>query len=389
MRSGATASRLTADCPGAVAVIELCAAEGEPYFTNFVPHSCTTQVPLQLNRIIYGQWRAEDVVAVRTAASRWEIHCHGGRAAVSQILADLGAAGATIIDAADRHNDPAPGSHSQTCERIVANVINLALQTCRTIEAARWVLRQQDGRLAKLRAALSSSDERQKSEAISAVRRWQWFAHHLTSPFRLALVGAPNAGKSSLMNALAGKQRAIVSAVPGTTRDVLEAEIVFNGWTLQIADTAGVRESVSSTLEEFGIQRAIATLSVVDLICLVIDSADPIVDSQLVKLLESVSIPIIVVWNKSDLVPSTESGGSIPSSALAFAGRNVAQLRAAKEIAVSALTGDGVDALLSGAMQQLIPESPPSETPLPLDGVWEDLVPELGADCSSAPGAGT
>lgn len=358
--SQATAARLTADCPGAVAVIELCAEDAGPYFTNFVAGAATTGVPSQRNRIVYGQWRAEDVVAVRTAEHRWEIHCHGGRAAVSQILADLQAAGASIVDASTRLTGSAASASDQSPAQLVAQVVARALQACRTLESARWVLTQQDGRLERLRTALSSSDEDAKSEAIATVRRWQTFAHHLTSPFKVVLVGAPNAGKSSLMNALAGKQRAIVSEVPGTTRDVLEAEIVFHGWTLKIADTAGVRESASS-LEEFGIQKAIATLTAVDLVCLVIDSAAPTVDAHLLKLLQSVSVPTIIVWNKSDLNRSPTPD---------------VRLSAARELAVSALTGEGVEALLAAAIQVLLPESPPPDTALPLDGVWEDLLPE-------------
>ncbi|MFO0975882.1 MAG: GTPase [Planctomycetaceae bacterium] len=366
----AEARRLTADCPGAVAVIELKLSDTTddvlPFFRNFTPRSRSVSLSL-LNRIVYGQWRDEDVVVVRTDGCRWEIHCHGGRAAISQILHDLRAAGAV----ADEQSSTAPRTDSSDAfdaddEAVVERVISQSLQSCRTLEAARWILRQNDGRLVTFRRSLSSEDPRIRNAARALACRWKSFAQHLTEPFRIALVGVPNAGKSSLMNAIAGKQRAIVSEIPGTTRDVLEADIVFDGWMFRLADTAGIRQS-TSTLEHFGIQRAITMMSAVDLICVVVDRADSRVDEQLIQQLQSATASRILVWNKADL------GDDAVAAAAGEMRDQVRQsLSAVDEVEVSALTGDGVNQLLSVIAKSLVPEVPDVHCPLPLPGLWED-----------------
>ncbi len=332
------------------------------FFQCFTPRTTSATLP-EADRIVYGKWRDEDVVVVRTEVLRWEIHCHGGRAAISQILNDLRAAGVATEQSPTVSVDNA----SDSDDAVVADrVLTQSLQSCRTLEAARWILRQNDGRLVAFRKALASANPEERNAAQELARRWKSFAEHLTEPFRIALMGVPNAGKSSLMNALAGKQRAIVSEIPGTTRDVLEADIIFDGWMFRLADTAGIRES-SSTLEHFGIQRAITMMSSVDLICVVVDSSDPCVDEQLIQQLRSATVRQILVWNKADLVDSADS------AAMNKARDRVRQsLSATDEVEVSALTGSGMNQLLSVISKSLIPEVPDITCPLPLQGILED-----------------
>ena len=150
----------------------------------------------------------------------------------------------------------------------------------------------------------------------------------------VALIGRPNSGKSSLLNALARHDRAIVSAVPGTTRDVLREQIDLDGMSLHLIDTAGLRES-GDEIEREGVRRARAAAAQADYLLLVIDDAD---GDDAVNGLPG--IPILparytLVRNKIDLTgrspglllaPETDSG-------------QVA------EVAISARTGTGVDAL--------------------------------------------
>ena len=101
---------------------------------------------------------------------------------------------------------------------------------------------------------------------------------HLTTPWRVVLAGAPNVGKSSLMNAIAGYQRAIVSPTPGTTRDVVTVTTAIDGWPVQLADTAGLRET-QDELESAGVALADAAIGEADLVIVVSDaSADSDVD---------------------------------------------------------------------------------------------------------------
>lgn len=116
----------------------------------------------------------------------------------------------------------------------------------------------------------------------------------------LCLVGCPNVGKSSLMNALLDKERAIVSPIPGTTRDVLEDNIRLNGLHIKLSDTAGIREA-EEVIEVEGIRRSHETMDQADLILLVLDAHKGLdeLDHKLLK-----RVPrgkTIVIWNKIDL----------------------------------------------------------------------------------------
>ncbi len=116
----------------------------------------------------------------------------------------------------------------------------------------------------------------------------------------LCLVGCPNVGKSSLMNALLNKDRAIVSSIPGTTRDILEDYLRLNGLHIKVSDTAGIRET-EERIEQEGIRRSILTMQQADLVLLVLDAQHGItIEDQ--KLLAVVPpAKTLIIWNKVDL----------------------------------------------------------------------------------------
>jgi tRNA modification GTPase len=150
----------------------------------------------------------------------------------------------------------------------------------------------------------------------------------LRDGIHIVIAGLPNAGKSSLLNTLAGRESAIVTDIPGTTRDVLREYISLDGWPVHVIDTAGIRESTDQ-VEIEGVRRARASWDVADLILLVIDAAKPL-DNQL-ALKDEVpgNIPCIEVYNKMDL--------NIPDRVF-----NVDQL----QVGVSARTGKGIGELI-------------------------------------------
>jgi tRNA modification GTPase len=139
----------------------------------------------------------------------------------------------------------------------------------------------------------------------------------------IAIVGRPNAGKSSLLNALAGIDSAIVTDIPGTTRDVLRETISIDGLPVHVADTAGIRES-SDLIEAEGIRRARAALEQADLALLVIDTAAPTGPQDGDEIPPGTAV--IRVWNKIDIAgrPSSLEAG---------------------ELCISAKTGEGLDEL--------------------------------------------
>ena len=117
---------------------------------------------------------------------------------------------------------------------------------------------------------------------------------------KTAIIGKPNVGKSSLLNALINEEKAIVTHIPGTTRDIVEAKLNLDGITLQLLDTAGIRETLD-VVEQIGIKRSERALSEADLILFLLDASEPS-DTFDVSLLERIKDkPHLIIGNKLDL----------------------------------------------------------------------------------------
>ena len=135
---------------------------------------------------------------------------------------------------------------------------------------------------------------------LTALKETFGFGKILATGLRLVILGKPNVGKSSLFNRLVAADRAIVTDIPGTTRDVVTETISLDGVPLSFADTAGVRQT-TDVVEAIGVTRAFEVVSVADLALLVIDGASPFDDDDRQALERASRIPHIVVINKSDL----------------------------------------------------------------------------------------
>ena len=122
----------------------------------------------------------------------------------------------------------------------------------------------------------------------------------LRDGINIAIAGLPNAGKSSLLNALAGRESAIVTDTPGTTRDVLREYISLDGLPVHVSDTAGIRESTDQ-VEAEGVRRARAALTIADLVLLVIDSTQSLEPQLALRTEIPDNIACIEVYNKLDL----------------------------------------------------------------------------------------
>ncbi len=138
------------------------------------------------------------------------------------------------------------------------------------------------------------------------------------------IAGLPNAGKSSLFNALVGSERAIVTEVPGTTRDAIEAPVSCNGYPVRLVDTAGLRSS-GDRIEQLGIEVSHRFLDQADLILFCVDAGRPL-ESVEREFLAAAASPVVLVRTKADLTPDFV-GGVEEVSVAATTGAGIAELR--------------------------------------------------------------
>jgi tRNA modification GTPase len=155
----------------------------------------------------------------------------------------------------------------------------------------------------------------------------------------VVITGRPNAGKSSLFNQLVGAGRAIVTEIPGTTRDLLTEVVDVDGVPITFIDTAGVRAGMVDAVEAEGIARAVAARDVASTVVLVLDRSEPLTEDDRMLLAASGSRPWLVVANKSDLPPASWFGSMDGFSGLSVSaktGEGLGQLRAALTAALTA-----------------------------------------------------
>jgi tRNA modification GTPase len=176
-------------------------------------------------------------------------------------------------------------------------------------------------------------------ESLSAIGAGFSFGRYIREGFDLAVVGRPNVGKSSVFNRLVGRDRAIVTEIPGTTRDALYENASVLGVPVRLIDTAGIRET-SDVVESIGITRSQVAIADADVSLLVLDCSEPLSGDDL-QLLKSVPKERrIILINKTDLPRKLQEGF------LEGSGQHAA-------IPVSALTGSGFDQLTEALFHRL------------------------------------
>jgi len=169
----------------------------------------------------------------------------------------------------------------------------------------------------------------------------------------VAIVGAVNSGKSTLLNALLDEDRAIVSDIPGTTRDTVEEVLTLDGVKYRFIDTAGLRET-ADTVEQMGIERSLNQIEQASVVIVLLDATAPL--EALTPVIEGVKARLRpdtrVIWvrSKSDLLPGTKTGYYVPKTLVSGTNGNkigafCSQLGIPEAIELSALTGQGLDKL--------------------------------------------
>ena len=346
------ASLLTPVGRGAVAVV---AAEGDAALlaidASFVAANGRTIQGQRADRIVFGHWSSgahrEEVIVLRGADESVEIHCHGGVAAAERILNALAEAGCSVESWRERLD--------RTAASTIEAEADAALSLATTRRTATILLAQRAGALRRevdrIRDEIAGSRLESARGKIDALLAGAPLGLHLTAPWQVAIAGRPNVGKSSLINALVGYQRAIVFDLPGTTRDVLTAETAIDGWPVRLADAAGIRET-DDALEAEGVLRARRQLAQADLALWVLDGSEVADDPLQVAQREWLdatgeaagSSRVLVVVNKADLL--APDSRRTASDDVRF---------------VSALTREGLPELIARVGQLLVPNLPTDE----------------------------
>ena len=353
---------------GGIAVIRLSGPAAEATGRSVV--HCPGRQEWGSHRVVYGHVidsegrRLDEVLLLLMRGPRSftgedvvEIHCHGGVMAVQQVME-------RVLEQPGVRR-ALPGEFSQRAvlngrlDLTQAEAVS-ALVSARSRRAADLAMAGLDGgiqaritalrerlldQLTELEARVDFEDDLPLLDGTALLNELQAVRAELLAlvadgergdalrhGLRVALVGRPNVGKSSLLNRLSRRERAIVTELPGTTRDLLESEIVLDGVPITLMDTAGIR-ATNDAVEQLGIARSEEALMSADLVLLIVDghAGWTETDAQLLARIPN-AVPRVVVANKSDL-----DGPPLPGEV---------------DVQFSALNGAGEDALVQVLLER-------------------------------------
>jgi len=360
-----------------VAIVRISGAEAEPIGRRLF--AAPGRQAWDSHRVLYGHVvdpasgeRVDEALLLLMRAPRSftretvvELHCHGGLVAVQRVLELVLAAGARRA---------LPGEFSQRAflngrlDLTRAEAISEMI-TARSRRAAQLAMAGIDGglqqrigalrerlldQLAELEARVDFEEDLPPLDGAAVVAELEAVrceleqlvaearqGELLRQGLRVAIVGRPNVGKSSLLNLLSRRERAIVTNLPGTTRDLLESELVLDGVPLTLLDTAGIRPT-SDRVEQLGIARSREALAAADAVLLLFDlGAGWSLEDQALRELVPAGTVLLVAGNKADaaglpvgLVPPEEGA------------------RAPADVSFSALSGEGREALVAELLRR-------------------------------------
>jgi tRNA modification GTPase len=372
---------------GGIGIIRISGDEALPILGQlFIPKDSSCE--FQSHRLYYGHVEEsasgkiiDEAMAVYMAPPKTytrepvvEIHCHGSFIVLEHVLELILGCGARLADPGEFTKRAfLNGRIDLTQAEAVIDILaartrkgadlaqeQLAGALCQRLDPVRAALSQAR---AVVEVAIDFPDEdveivnhqemlvTMEQEVISPLKRLLAGADQgklYRDGVSLVIAGLPNVGKSSLLNALLQEERALVTPVPGTTRDSIEETIDIDGIPVRIIDTAGIREDVGE-VEELGIKRAKELVQRADLVLFLIDASRPVEEGDLALYQEMQGKPLLLVVNKIDLC-----GGALPDLRVFTSTRGEAHI-SAKEL-------QGIDELKRAVFKEIVSGS----------GQWEE-----------------
>ena len=352
------AALATAPGTGGIAIVRVSGPKAEACLHALLrPDRAFESHRLYYGRAVYQGETLDECMAVLMRAPRSytredvaEFHLHGGSWAAQSVLSALYALGVRAAE---------PGEFTKRAflngridlSRAEAVMSLISAQGQRAARAAvrqlsggvsSFIQQAQDALLKLLSGVAAAIDYPEESSLEEAAGDLETGARALAARLEAAcdergariaeqgleavLCGRPNVGKSSLLNALARQERAIVTDIPGTTRDIIRADVMISGLRVHLSDTAGLREGAEA-IERIGVERARQAVAGADVALVVLDASRPLVPEEERLLRDTADAPRIIVLNKCDL----------PAALRPEKFENV--------VAVSAQTGEGLAAL--------------------------------------------
>lgn len=351
--SDTAVSLLTAPGTGAIATVEVCGPRAwELARKLFAPAGKPLPDAPAVNRFLFGTLASDEVVLAATAPDAVEVHCHGGPRVVRVVIDQF------LANGCIESRTPRPSDEGFDL-----------LQRAPTLRTAGIILDQLNGAFAtevrRILALLDSDPPAARAALARLSELGNTVGRHLVEPWKVVIAGSPNVGKSSLVNALAGYQRAVVSEVAGTTRDAVGVRTAFDGWPVELIDTAGLRDAEG--LEAEGIEHSRRVLNKADCIVWVMDGTSP----MMVWATEDIPpTKLVAVINKADVMVGW---GQDPNAGDAWG-----------VLLVSALTGNGVGGFINELMMRLVPYAPVPGAGVPYSAELIELVNRASTENDSA-----
>jgi tRNA modification GTPase len=322
------------------------------------PNQSLDKPPERADEVLISVFRAPKSY---TGEDSLDISCHGGNAAGHAVMAALRAAGfrdalpgeftfrafmngkldltraESVMEIVSARTDRARGNAINRLSGVLEKEIGAIKKTLvEVLSGAEIFLDYSEDEISADAEEIAGRlpNETLAREALARLRKLaeSWQLERIYQDGVLAVIaGRPNSGKSSLFNLLLKEERSIVTEIPGTTRDWIEAWVSIEGIPVRLADTAGLRDDSSDQVEKIGVERSRDLMEAADLVLYLIDGETGITDED-AALIDGLVTPHLVIWNKADIAPASE--GLLAVSAKT--GEGIADLAAAIASAIQA-----------------------------------------------------